>query len=89
MMKKMQMSGVSVVLSVAGACAAENGPESAPAPVAAEASRSVDCPALTRVKYPFLSCVEDAAGNVVFDAAPVRIEGSQMPELDPFVENAS
>lgn len=71
-------------------CAGSTPPAVAPAAtseVAADADRTVDCPALTRVKYPFLSCVKDAAGHVVFDAEPQVMTVSQMPALDPFVES--
>jgi hypothetical protein len=52
---------------------------------AGAASAKVECPPLTRVKYPFISCAKDEHGQIVF-AGPVQVlEGSQMPPLDPYV----
>jgi hypothetical protein len=72
-------------------CAGSTAPAVAPAAssevAAADVDRTVDCPPLTRMKYPFLTCVKDAEGHVVFDAEPEIMTVSQMPPLDPFVES--
>lgn len=68
------------------ACAGANEPQSGEASVAA-ADRTVDCPALTQAKYPFLRCTTDATGQVVFAGGPDRIEGSRLPALDSFTES--
>jgi len=88
------MLAASLLVLLAAACAGDSGPGPGPvaapgsgALAAAEPDRSVECPGLVRVKYPFLSCVRDEAGNVVFDAEPEPITVSRMPDMDPFVES--
>jgi len=88
--------GVALSVAVAAAaCASESGPVVAPAPAqsaalaAVEVDRTVDCPGLAKVKYPFLTCVMDEAGNVVFDAAPEPMTVSQMPPMDSFLDDES
>lgn len=81
------------VVALGAACAESSGPRAGVARAGADVAaappvdRSVECPGLTRVKYPFLRCVRDEAGNVVFDAAPQPMVASQMPPLDVFVES--
>ena len=86
---KLRMIVAGLVLLPAAACAGNEGPAATAEVASAPAvDATVDCPGLARVKYPFLRCVEDADGNVVFAGAPDVIEGSQMPPMDPFVESA-
>lgn len=70
-------------------CAASNGPEAsaAGATEVAAVDDSVACPALAREKYPFLTCVHNDMGEVVFDSEPQVIDVSRMPDMDPFVES--
>ena len=49
-------------------------------------AEKVACPYLTRARYPFIACKEDALGNIVFDAAPQRITGLRIPKMDSFIE---
>ena len=70
---------------VALGCAGPKAANQAPAEEAA-ANQSVECPELTRLKYPFLTCKTDAYGNVVLDGSTI-LKTSQMPPLDPFVES--
>lgn len=88
-MMKIRMLVMATLVLLGAGCAGSNGPEAtdtAAAPVAA-VDKTVDCPGVASVKYPFLRCTHDAAGQVVFDAEPQLLEVSQMPEMDPFVEN--
>jgi len=77
------------LLAFAAGCAGRGGPVAAPtaAGESAQVDRTVECPWLTKVKYPFLSCMKDDEGNIVFDAAPQVLTVSQMPPMDPFVES--
>lgn len=88
MMKMMRITIAACAAVALGACASHG---DAPGPAAATDDapkiETVDCPGLAKVKYPFLTCVKDAEGNVVFAGGPDIIPGSQMPPMDPFVES--
>lgn len=60
-------------------------PMTATAPISEGAT--VECPALTRVKYPFLSCAMGAYGQIVLAGPAQEIVTSQMPPMDPFITN--
>ncbi len=50
-------------------------------------SAPVECPPLTRVKYPFLSCAKDAHGQIVLAGPATVLQTSQLPPMDPFIDN--
>ena len=56
-------------------------------PQKVEAHESTECPWLTRQKYPFLGCQETNWGSIVLSGPAVQLLGSEMPELDPYVES--
>ena len=56
-------------------------------PQKVEAKESTECPWLTRQKYPFLVCQVTKWGSIVLSGPAVQLAGSQMPELDPYVES--
>jgi hypothetical protein len=43
------------------------------------ASTTVECPELTRVKYPFITCSTDAHGNVVMNSMGEPLKGERQP----------
>ena len=52
-----------------------------------EADKSIECPWLTRQKYPFLACQKTKWGSIVLAGPVFQLPGSQMPKLDPYVES--
>lgn len=55
----------------------------------APVSTTVECPWLTRTKYPFLTCTRDQWGQIVLSGPVQVLETSQMPEMDPYVLSTS
>ena len=75
-----------VTLLWEGGALAESG---APASPLQQSGAAVECPDLTRVKYPFLSCAKAEFGTVVvFGGSPTILPTREMPALDPYVESA-
>ena len=49
-------------------------------------STSVECPQLTRLKYPFITCSADAHGNVVMNTMGEPLKGERQPKGGSFVD---
>jgi len=50
---------------------------------------TVECPWLTKTKYPFLTCTKDAWGQIVLSGPVQVLETSRMPAMDPYVVSTS
>ena len=86
MLRAMLFTTLGLLLTVLGmGCGHSEGPASGVEPETVE-DRSVACPALIQVKYPFLRCERDAYGHAVLAHEPQILITSQMPDLDPYVE---
>ena len=79
-------AAAAILVGVAGSASALDGvPLSTGEGEAAEPSQN-GCPALTQIKYPFLSCRRDDYGNVVLvSEGGVVSSPGHMPEQDRFV----
>ncbi len=53
---------------------------------AAAAEEGTQCPRLTRIKYPFLSCSRDARGQLVLDPVAGGEIARRLPQQSEFVE---
>ena len=78
---------VLMVMLPMSAFASDQGAEATSATALGSESMTVECPALTRVKYPFLACAKDAYGQIVLAGPAQEIVTSQMPPMDPFIDN--
>lgn len=83
---RQRSSGLALVAALLLSSPAFADEPAAAASAASDAEKSVECPYLTQVRYPFIRCEKDAMGNVVFDSAPQTVEGLRIPKMDSFIE---
>ena len=79
------ISSVVLALAVSVSSSANSGAEGA-RDAGSKVADTVECPFLTRTRYPFLQCRKNALGQVEFDAKPVVLEELRIPDMDSFID---
>jgi hypothetical protein len=87
MLRTMIVGTLGGLLAAACIGCGHNGGPPAPAEPEVVEDRSVACPELIRLKYPFLVCERDQHERAMVVHEPQVLITRQMPRLDPYVES--